>query len=90
MTLKDGPGSVTCEDSNGNSVAMEPAGITIKAASKVKVEAATVEVSAGMVTVDTAMAKFSGVVKCEIADRDVGGLDQLHARRGEHLVRARR
>jgi uncharacterized protein involved in type VI secretion and phage assembly len=66
VTLKDGPGSVTCEDSNGNRVAMEPAGITIKAASKVKVEAATVEVTAGMVTVDTAMAKFSGVVKCEI------------------------
>ena len=65
LTLKDGPGTVTCEDSNGNSVAMEPAGVTVKAASKVKVEAATVEVTAGMVTVDTAMAKFSGIVKCE-------------------------
>ena len=40
-------------------------GVTDKAASKVKVEAATVEVTAGMVTVDTAMAKFSGIVKCE-------------------------
>ena len=66
LTLKDGPGSVTCEDSNGNSIKMEPAGITVQAASKVKVQAATVEVSAGMVTVDTAMAKFSGVVKCEV------------------------
>jgi uncharacterized protein involved in type VI secretion and phage assembly len=66
VTLKDGPGSVTCEDSNGNSIKMEPAGITIQAAAKVKVQASTVEVSAGMVTVDTAMAKFSGVVKCEV------------------------
>jgi uncharacterized protein involved in type VI secretion and phage assembly len=66
VTLKDGPGSVTCQDSNGNSIKMEPAGITVQAASKVKVQAATVEVSAGMVTVDTAMAKFSGVVKCEV------------------------
>jgi len=66
VTLKDGPGSVTCQDSNGNTVKMEAAGITIQAAAKVKVQASTVEVSAGMVTVDTAMAKFSGVVKCEV------------------------
>jgi uncharacterized protein involved in type VI secretion and phage assembly len=66
VTLQDGPGSVTCEDSNGNSVTMESAGITIEAAAKVRVQAATVEVSAGMVTVDAAMAKFSGVVKCEV------------------------
>ena len=65
LTLKDGPGSITYEDSNGNSITMESAGITITAAAKVKIEAATVEVSAGMVTVDAAMAKFSGVVKCE-------------------------
>jgi uncharacterized protein involved in type VI secretion and phage assembly len=65
VTLKDGPGAITCEDSNGNSIKMEGAGITIQAAAKVKVLAASVDVSAGMVTVDTAMAKFSGVVKCE-------------------------
>jgi uncharacterized protein involved in type VI secretion and phage assembly len=66
LRLEDGPGTITCEDSNGNSITMESAGITIQAASKVKVQAATVDVSAGMVTVDTAMAKFSGVVKCEV------------------------
>lgn len=66
VTLKDGPGAITCEDSNGNSIRMESAGITIQAAAKVKVQASTVDVSAGMVTVDTAMAKFSGVVKCEV------------------------
>lgn len=65
LTLKDGPGTVTIEDSNGNSVKLEPAGITVQAAAKVTVQAAKVDVSAGMVTVDTAMAKFSGVVKCE-------------------------
>lgn len=66
LTLKDGPGSVTCQDSNGNSIKMEAAGITVQASAKVKVQAATVDVSAGMVTVDAAMAKFSGVVKCEV------------------------
>jgi uncharacterized protein involved in type VI secretion and phage assembly len=36
VTLKDGPGAITCEDSNGNSIRMESAGITIQAAAKVK------------------------------------------------------
>lgn len=66
VTLKDGPGTITCEDSNGNSITMESASITIQAAATVKVQAAAVEVSAGMVTVDAAMATFSGVVKCEV------------------------
>jgi uncharacterized protein involved in type VI secretion and phage assembly len=65
ITLKDGPSSITCEDANGNSIKLESAGITIQASAKVTVKASTVDVSAGMVTVDTAMAKFSGVVKCE-------------------------
>ncbi|MEC5385341.1 phage baseplate assembly protein V [Uliginosibacterium sp. H3] len=65
LTLKDGPGEVTIEDSNGNSIKLESAGITVQASAKVTVQAAKVDVSAGMVTVDAAMAKFSGVVKCE-------------------------
>lgn len=64
LTLQDGPGSVTIEDSNGNSIKLEAAGITITAAAKVKVEAAQVEVSAGMVKVDAALSDFTGIVKC--------------------------
>lgn len=66
FTLKDGPGTVTIEDSNGNSVKLEPAGITIQASAKVTVQAAQVNVSAGMVSVDAAMSSFSGMVKCDI------------------------
>jgi len=66
LTLKDGPGSVKIEDSNGNSVTLEAAGITVQAAAKVTVQASTVEVTAGMVTVDAAMSKFSGMVKCDV------------------------
>lgn len=66
VTLSDGPGKVRIEDSNGNSVVLESSGITITAAAQVKVDAANVKVTAGMVTVDAAMAKFSGVVKCEV------------------------
>jgi uncharacterized protein involved in type VI secretion and phage assembly len=65
VTLADGPGAITVEDASGNRVTLETSGITIQAAANVTVQAAKVEVSAGMVTVDAAMAKFSGVVKCE-------------------------
>ena len=66
LTLKDGPGTVEVVDSNGNSIKMEPSGITINAAAKVTITAgAQVEVNAGMVTVNAAMSKFSGVVQCD-------------------------
>jgi uncharacterized protein involved in type VI secretion and phage assembly len=65
LTLKDGPGAVHIEDSNGNSIKLESSGITVTASAKVSVNAATVEVSAGMVKVDAGMSKFSGVVKCD-------------------------
>jgi uncharacterized protein involved in type VI secretion and phage assembly len=65
ITLKDGPGAVEIVDSNGNSIKLETSGITITASAKVTINASTVAVSAGMVTVDAAMSKFSGVVQCD-------------------------
>lgn len=65
VTLKDGPGAVTIEDSNGNSVKLESAGITVTASAKVTVNASTAEISAGMLTVNAGMSKFSGVVQCD-------------------------
>jgi uncharacterized protein involved in type VI secretion and phage assembly len=65
VTLKDGPGTVTIEDSNGNSIKLETAGIAVTASAKVTVNASAVEVSAGMVTVNAGMSKFSGVVQCD-------------------------
>jgi uncharacterized protein involved in type VI secretion and phage assembly len=65
LTLKDGPGSVEIVDSNGNSIKLESAGITVTASAKVNVKASQVSVSAGMVTVDSAMSKFSGVVQAD-------------------------
>lgn len=66
LTLEDGPGSVKIEDSNGNSVTLEAAGITVQASAKVTVQASSVEVTAGMVTVNAAMSTFSGMVKCDV------------------------
>jgi uncharacterized protein involved in type VI secretion and phage assembly len=65
ITLKDGPGAIQIEDSNGNSVKLESAGITVTASAKVTVNASMVEVSASMVKVDAGMSKFSGVVKAD-------------------------
>lgn len=65
VTLQDGPGSVTIEDANGNSIKLETSGITIQASAKVTVQAAQVAVSAALVQVDAGMSKFSGVVKCD-------------------------
>lgn len=62
ITMKDGPGAVTVEDSNGNSVKFETSGVTVTASIKVTVNASTVAVSAGMVTVDAGTSKFSGMV----------------------------
>jgi len=65
FTLKDGPGAVDIEDSNGNSIKLETAGITVTAAAKVTVNASQVAISAGMVQVDAGMSKFSGVVQAD-------------------------
>ncbi len=65
VTLKDGPGAIEIVDSNGNSVKLESAGITINASAKVTVQAAQVAVSASLVQVDAGMSKFSGVVQAD-------------------------
>lgn len=65
ITLKDGPGALHIEDSNGNSVKLETAGITVTASAKVTINASQVAVSASILTVDAGMSKFSGVVKAD-------------------------
>lgn len=65
ITLSDADMSIVAEDSNGNSIKLETQGITITAAEQVKVNAATAEIDAGMVTVNASMSKFSGAVQCD-------------------------
>lgn len=65
VVLKDAPASIELTDSNGNTVKMESAGITVQTPAKLSIQAATVEVTAGMVKVDAGMSQFSGVVKSD-------------------------
>jgi uncharacterized protein involved in type VI secretion and phage assembly len=65
VTLKDGPGAIEIVDSNGNSVKLEAAGITVESSAKVTVNASTVEVSASLVTVNAGMSRFSGTVQAD-------------------------
>ncbi|MEF8704522.1 MAG: phage baseplate assembly protein V [Candidatus Accumulibacter sp. UW26] len=65
ITLQDGPGVIDVEDSNGNSVKLEAAGVTVTASARVTINASQVEVSAGMVSVSAGMSRFSGVVQAD-------------------------
>ena len=65
IALDDAPNRVEITDANGNSVVLEPAGVTVRAAGRVRIAAATAEVSAGSVRVDSGMSRFSGVVQCD-------------------------
>jgi len=65
LTLKDGPGKVEVNDSNGNTVTMDSSGITVNTSTKVSVNTTQVEISAGLVTVNAGMSRFSGVVQAD-------------------------
>lgn len=51
LTLKDGPGSIELTDSNGNSIKMEPSGITLTTSASLTINASTMTVNASSVTV---------------------------------------
>jgi uncharacterized protein involved in type VI secretion and phage assembly len=50
----------------GTTVTIDTNGVTVQATSKVSVQAGQVQITAGKVDVDAALANFSGIVKCSI------------------------
>jgi uncharacterized protein involved in type VI secretion and phage assembly len=54
---------VTC---GANTVTIDSGGVKVQAAAEIRLESSTLKISAGLVQVDTPMATFSGVVKCEV------------------------
>ena len=65
LMLRDGPGLLQITTPNGNSITMDPSGITFGTAGKCTVLASVVEISAGEVIVNAAMSSFSGIVKAD-------------------------
>jgi uncharacterized protein involved in type VI secretion and phage assembly len=65
ITLSDGPGVITIQDANGNTVTLDSGGVTVQCGAKVTISASTVEVSAGSLTVNAGISKFSGVVQAD-------------------------
>jgi uncharacterized protein involved in type VI secretion and phage assembly len=62
--LTDESGGKIELDVHGTTITIDTTSVTIQASAEVKVEAAQVKVSAGSVNVDTAVADFSGLIKC--------------------------
>jgi uncharacterized protein involved in type VI secretion and phage assembly len=65
VTIKETAGGEIKLDAAGNTITMDTSGVTITTGAKVTVQASTIDVTAGMVKVDSAMSTFSGVVKCD-------------------------
>ena len=64
--LTDSGGGKLEINSAGTTIKIDSAGVSVETPSKVKVQASQVEITSGMVKVDAAMSKFSGVVKCDV------------------------
>lgn len=74
-TFKDGPvPSVEIVDSNANTIKLDTSGITITTSAKLTVNASVIECSASMVTINSGMSRFSGVVQADtvIANSIIG------------------
>lgn len=63
--ITDGGGGRMQIDAGGARVVIDPSGVTITTPAKVTVNASTIEMTAGMVTVNAGLSKFSGVVQCD-------------------------
>lgn len=65
IVCADTPASIDMTDSNGNQVKLDSAGITLSTGMNVTIDATLLKVSASMVTVDSGMSRFSGVVQSD-------------------------
>lgn len=65
VSMADASSQITIEDANGNSCEFSPSGITITAATKLSISAATAEFDIGEVTVSSGIWTYSGAVTCD-------------------------
>jgi uncharacterized protein involved in type VI secretion and phage assembly len=65
ISIKETAGGEIQLDAAGSTITLNTSGVSITTGAKVSVQASTIDVSAGMVKVDSAMSTFSGIVKCD-------------------------
>jgi hypothetical protein len=65
ITLQQASASVLIEDANGNTIRLDSTGITITSAAKIVLSTSQLEINASALTVNAAMAKFSGIVQTD-------------------------
>lgn len=65
VTVTDSGGGKATVEVGGEKLEMSPGSIKCTTSGTFEVQASQVKISAGMVTVDAGMSKFSGVVKCD-------------------------
>ena len=63
--ITDQGGGKMTVNAGGATVKIEPSGVTVETGAKISLSASTLEVSAGMVTVDAGFSSFSGVLQCD-------------------------
>lgn len=64
IEMKEESGGKIKLDAGGSSIEITPSGVTVQTSGQVQIQGSTMSVSAGSVTVDSALASFSGVVRC--------------------------
>ncbi|MGE0591913.1 MAG: phage baseplate assembly protein V [Vicinamibacterales bacterium] len=65
LTLEDGAGAVRLDDGAGTSVTLDATGVDVHAAARVRLTAADITLSAGVLRVEAGTATFSGVVQAD-------------------------
>ncbi len=65
IELKDAGTAIDVRDASGNSANFAPAGVTLRAAAKITVQAPIIEVTAASATVNCPLTRFTGIVQCQ-------------------------
>ncbi len=65
VELDEQAGRIIIDDGAGNEVVLEPTGITIQAATKIRIEGSIVEIAGGVVKIESGMTQFAGVVQAD-------------------------
>jgi uncharacterized protein involved in type VI secretion and phage assembly len=64
--LTDASGGKIEFKTSTSTITLDTQGVTVETSGKVKVQASQVDVTAGQVNVNSAISKFSGIVKCDV------------------------